>query len=86
MRKFLNYDRAFLGAALFSIASRGRWLMGLLCCTVSLVGATVPDAPTAVSGVGTVFEGKTQALVSFTAPVSNGGAAISSYTVPALAG
>ena len=39
MRKFLNYHRAFLGAALFSIASRGRWLIGLLCCTA--IGVTL---------------------------------------------
>ena len=42
--------------------------------------ATVPDAPTGASAAG----GNGQAAVSFTPPVSNGGATISSYTVTAL--
>ena len=45
----------------------------------SVIPLTVPGAPTAVSGVS----GNTQAVVSFTAPTSNGGATITSYTVTA---
>ena len=45
----------------------------------SVIPVTVPGAPTAVSGVS----GNTQAVVSFTAPTSNGGATITSYTVTA---
>jgi sugar lactone lactonase YvrE len=45
----------------------------------SAIPVTVPGAPTAASGVS----GNTQAIVSFTAPVSNGGASITSYTVTA---
>ncbi len=41
--------------------------------------ATVPGAPTSVSGVS----GNTQVVVSWTAPASTGGAAISAYTVTA---
>ena len=37
----------------------------------------IPDAPTAVSAIA----GNTDAVVSFTAPVSNGGTAITGYTV-----
>ena len=44
--------------------------------------AVVPDAPTSVSAMG----GNTQATVSFTAPVSDGGAAITSYTVTSSPG
>jgi len=40
-------------------------------------GATVPDSPTSVSAVA----GNTQATVSFTAPVNDGGSAITGYTV-----
>jgi len=43
------------------------------------VPATVPGAPTGVSAT----RGNAQAAVSFTAPASNGGAAITSYTVTA---
>jgi len=39
--------------------------------------ATVPDSPTSVSAVA----GNTQATVSFTAPVNDGGSAITGYTV-----
>ena len=42
-----------------------------------LLAATVPGAPTAVLATG----GNLQATVSFTAPVSNGGATITGYTV-----
>jgi hypothetical protein len=44
--------------------------------------ATVPGAPTGVSAV----PGDTQATVSWTAPVSNGGAAITSYSVTSSPG
>ncbi len=40
---------------------------------------TVPDAPTGVAGVS----GNTQVVVSWSAPVSNGGAPITAYTVEA---
>ena len=42
----------------------------------SLVPATIPDAPT----IGTAVAGNQQATVLFTAPSSNGGSAITSYT------
>ncbi|MEN1760406.1 fibronectin type III domain-containing protein [Anoxynatronum sibiricum] len=41
------------------------------------VNAVVPGAPTAV----TAFAGDTEAIISFTAPASNGGSAITGYTV-----
>ncbi|WP_429941225.1 putative Ig domain-containing protein [Agrobacterium vitis] len=46
------------------------------------VAADLPDAPT----IGTASAGDAQATVSFTAPASNGGAAITSYTVTASPG
>ena len=45
-------------------------------------GPTVPGAPTAVSAV----RGNSQATVSFTAPASDGGSAITSYTVTSSPG
>jgi hypothetical protein len=45
--------------------------------SVSVTPATVPGAPT----IGTATPGNNQATVSFTPPASNGGAAITSYTV-----
>ena len=48
----------------------------------SVTPATVPGPPTNVSAVG----GNAQATVSFTAPASNGGAPITSYTVTASPG
>jgi hypothetical protein len=42
----------------------------------SVVPATIPDAPT----IGTAVAADAQATVSFTAPSSNGGSAITSYT------
>jgi len=44
-----------------------------------IVDQKAPGAPTAVSGVS----GNTQAVISFTAPTSNGGATITSYTITA---
>jgi hypothetical protein len=44
---------------------------------VAAVSLAAPGAPTAVSAIA----GNSQATVTFTAPVSNGGAAITSYTV-----
>ncbi|UUA74053.1 DUF4347 domain-containing protein [Cellvibrio sp. QJXJ] len=46
------------------------------------VNAIVPDAPT----IGTATAGNTQATVTFTAPASTGGAAITGYTVTANPG
>ncbi|HEY3834488.1 MAG TPA: fibronectin type III domain-containing protein [Acidimicrobiia bacterium] len=50
--------------------------------TTSVVVATVPGAPTTLSATG----GDQQALVSWSAPVSNGGSAITSYTATASPG
>jgi hypothetical protein len=47
--------------------------------STAVTPATTPGAPTGVSAVA----GNAQAVVSFTAPVSTGGATISSYTVSA---
>lgn len=49
---------------------------------VAAGGATVPGAPTGVSATA----GNAQALVSFSAPASNGGAAITGYTVTGTPG
>ena len=43
----------------------------------SVIPSTVPGAPT----IGTATKGNTQATVTFTAPASNGGSAITGYTV-----
>ena len=50
--------------------------------SAAVTPATTPDAPTAVSAV----RGDASALVSFTAPASNGGAAITGYTVTSAPG
>jgi len=50
--------------------------------TVVIATATVPGAPT----IGTATAGNAQATVSFTAPASNGGAAITGYTVTSSPG
>jgi hypothetical protein len=44
--------------------------------------STVPDAPT----IGTATAGNTQATVTFTAPASDGGSAITSYTATSSPG
>ena len=48
----------------------------------SVTPITVPGAPTSVSAA----EGNTQATITFTAPVSNGGSAITGYTVTSSPG
>lgn len=50
--------------------------------SAGLVPAAVPGAPTGVSGVG----GAGQATVSWSAPVVNGGASVSTYTVTSSGG
>jgi hypothetical protein len=45
--------------------------------SVNVTPATLPDAPT----IGTATAGDGQATVSFTAPVNNGGAPVTNYTV-----
>ncbi len=49
---------------------------------IRVLPATSPDAPTGIS----VTAGNAQATVTFTAPASNGGAAITSYTVTSSGG
>ena len=56
---------------------------GLATSSVSVTAVTAPGAPTAVSATAT---GQTTATVSFTAPVSNGGSAITTYRVTASPG
>jgi len=56
---------------------------GLGTTSVSVVAATAPGAPTAVSATAT---GQSTATVSFTAPTSNGGSAITSYMVTSSPG
>jgi uncharacterized protein (TIGR02145 family) len=48
----------------------------------SVTPSTVPGSPT----IGTAIEGDAQASVTFTAPVSNGGSAITGYTVTSIPG
>ena len=48
----------------------------------SVVPATIPDAPT----IGTAVAGTAQATVPFTAPSSDGGSAITSYTATSSPG
>jgi len=50
--------------------------------TVAVTPYTVPGAPT----IGTATPGNGQATIAFTAPASNGGSAITSYTVTCNAG
>jgi uncharacterized protein (TIGR02145 family) len=45
--------------------------------SISVTPSTVPGAPT----IGTAIAGNTQATITFTAPASNGGSAITGYTV-----
>jgi uncharacterized protein (TIGR02145 family) len=50
--------------------------------TVAVASSTVPGAPT----IGTATAGNAQATVTFTAPVSDGGSAITGYTVTSSPG
>ena len=64
-----------------------RWLRSFVCGIAFVMSAAsawsaVPGAPTAVTAIG----GSSQAVVSFTAPASNGGATITGYTVTASPG
>lgn len=58
-------------------AGNGSYLAATQVSRTFAVNAVVPDAPT----IGTASAGDTQATVLFTAPASNGGAAITGYTV-----
>src|SRR5258708_9556450 len=51
--------------------------LGLIAAATCASGQTVPGAPT----IGTATGGNAQATVSFTTPSSNGGAAITDYTL-----
>ncbi len=63
-------------------AGDGAWNAASTVSRTFTVNAIVPGAPT----VGTATAGDTQANVSFTAPASTGGAAITGYTVTANPG
>ena len=49
---------------------------------LTIIATTTPDAPT----IGTATAGDAKATVSFTAPASNGGSAITGYTLTAIPG
>lgn len=64
-----------------------RWLRSFVCGIAFVMSAAsawsaVPGAPTAVTAIG----GSSQAVVSFVAPSSNGGATITGYAVTASPG
>jgi uncharacterized protein (TIGR03437 family) len=63
-------------------AGNGSFLAATQVSRSFTVNAVVPGTPT----IGTATAGDTQATVSFTAPVSNGGATITGYTVTANPG
>ena len=53
--------------------------------TLVVVGPTVPGAPTVVSvSIGSITIGNADVVVAFSPPASNGGSAITGYTVTAL--
>ncbi|MGI2172392.1 Ig-like domain-containing protein [Shewanella sp. MF05960] len=63
-------------------AGNGSYLAGTTVAQSFTVNAVVPGAPTAA----TATAGDTQASIAFTAPASNGGVAITSYTVTSSPG
>ncbi|MFC3116647.1 beta strand repeat-containing protein [Cellvibrio fontiphilus] len=63
-------------------AGNGSYLAATQVSRSFAVNAIVPDAPT----IGTATAGNTQATVTFTAPASNGGSAITGYAVTANPG
>jgi hypothetical protein len=71
---------AYTGRAdgIFSLNEQVRFKSSGLWATA----VSIPGAPTSVTAVG----GNAQAIVSFTAPASNGGSAITSYTVTSSSG
>jgi hypothetical protein len=66
----------------YRIAAVTEWGKGPFSATVTSVPATTPGAPTSVTGV----RGNQSVDLTWTAPVSNGGHAISDYTIEYRAG
>ncbi|MGC4072095.1 MAG: fibronectin type III domain-containing protein [Nibricoccus sp.] len=59
------------------VTSACLFFLGIALQVTAFAVLTVPDAPTGISAVA----GDTQATISFTPPVNNGGAAVTNYTV-----
>jgi RHS repeat-associated protein len=66
----------------FTVAASNTTGTGPVATSNAVTPATVPGAPTGVSGV----RGNAQVAVSWTAPASNGGSAITGYTVTSAPG
>jgi hypothetical protein len=71
-----------VGRVLIYMTPGGPVILGNTYQKVPAGAVTVPGAPT----IGTATAGVAQATVAFTAPTSNGGAAITGYTVTASPG